>query len=320
MVNVPRDVAEFIATRVMKGVEAPPEMLESAIREIEVAVRDRFATPQPPHVGETVAVTFASPKTAALYFDRVWESPASIDKAPPTVGVWGASEFEIWSQVAMLGAESEFWNEPEIANDLVQLWADAARLAPVERAIADNLTSTFGLPAIPVYQTQGTRDEQYRPGRTDLIVASVSELELVDEAQLTWEQVLEFRRDRETRAKYRRFVHWLDSELVGRSQSFITDEVAARMRDYEWSLRKHGIKTALGSLSALLDPAFLAGTSLAVTSAAIAGNGQIAAITGLCVTCGRALVTIGSSLVDLADERRKASEIAFVYEIAAARL
>jgi len=43
--------------------------------------------------------------------------------------------------------------------------------------------------------------------------AAITDLDLVEETELSWDQVLEFRRDSDARLKYRRLVRWLDSEL-----------------------------------------------------------------------------------------------------------
>lgn len=313
-----RELAELIAARVDRERRLPEAAWEQGVGQIEAAIRDRFGSPHLPRANESVAVAFHVPKTAALYFDRVWSSPAYEDAPPADIRVWGATEFEVHTQAALLALERQLWvDEEELAADLMKLASAERWQNPLERSIAIELTTKFQAPCVPVYQSRATRDEQYRPGRIDLIVATVTALELVDESVLTWEQVVEFRRDREARAKYRRFVHWLDTELVERPVTFIADEVAARMSDYEWSMKKHGIKTAIGSLSSLLDPAFIAASSAAVTSAAIAADGRIAALTGIGITIGRAVLSIGSALVDLADERRKWAEIAYAYDLKA---
>jgi len=137
----------------------------------------------------------------------------------------------------------------------------------------------------------------------------------VDESALTWEQVEQFRQDVDARKHYRRLVHWLDAEMAGKTTSFIADEISIRLDNYEAALRKHGMQTALGSLAALLDPGFLAASSLAVGAAAVSGGGMLAAISAGGLALARGALAVVSKCIDLRDEVRKTSEIAFVHEL-----
>jgi hypothetical protein len=65
------------------------------------------------------------------------------------------------------------------------------------------------------------RDKMYREGDREVIVTTLGDLSIVDEGQLSWEQVMEFRADGEMRGKYKRLLHWLDKEMTGKSPSFI---------------------------------------------------------------------------------------------------
>jgi hypothetical protein len=46
------------------------------------------------------------------------------------------------------------------------------------------------------------------------VMVTLENLQIVDEKGLSWDQVVSFREDTEARKKYRRFLHWLDKEMV----------------------------------------------------------------------------------------------------------
>jgi len=139
---------------------------------------------------------------------------------------------------------------------------------------------------------------------------------LVDEDSLTWEQVQEFRKDTEARAKYKRLVRWIDEELKTKSPAAVQDLIAIRLDDYEWSIKKHGMKTKLGALSCVLDPKFLVAASTVVGASTLAGGELWAALSAATVTIGGAAVSFGKACIDALDERRKENyEVAYIHDI-----
>jgi len=128
--------------------------------------------------------------------------------------------------------------------------------------------------------------------------------------------VIEFRKDKRARNKYKRLLHWLDKEMVGKSAQYIQEEIAERLEGYQWALRKHGIETTLGAIAATLDSkallgsitSNLAGAYLDQTFLRVAGA---AAILG--VRYSIELARIALKRADIT--RGPHSEVSFVYEI-----
>lgn len=173
-----------------------------------------------------------------------------------------------------------------------------------------------GINMIPVYASRRARDKEYKPGEYQAVVATITNLQIVDEESLAWEQVFEFRKDTEARKKYRRLVHWLDKDMVGKPQSYIEDEISQRLDDYEWALRKLGVETVLGTIEDLLDGKFLMGAAAAggLTAWAVQHWYGVLASGGL--TIGKAGVSLAKRLLELKDVvRRTNPEIAYVHEI-----
>ena len=92
--------------------------------------------------------------------------------------------------------------------------------------------------------------------------------------------------------------------------------MAVRLDDYDWALKKHGIKASLGALTCLLDAKFLGATSATVAAGAFAGGKLWAGLAGATLTIGQALVKFGTTMIDGLDERRKDNyEIAYLREV-----
>jgi hypothetical protein len=138
----------------------------------------------------------------------------------------------------------------------------------------------------------------------------------VDENALTWQQVLEFRSDPEAIRKYRRFVHWLEADMAGKDVAFITEEVAERLDDYSWAIRKHRLKTVYGSMSRLLDEKKLLAVTGLIAGGTISGVPTLGWSVGITTLVGSVLVEIGKGLIDLEDARRgPGQEIAYVHDL-----
>jgi len=181
--------------------------------------------------------------------------------------------------------------------------------------IAFSFYSQYGIPVIPIFSSARIRDERYEEGKTQLIVSSLSNLKIVDEDKLKWSQVCEFRKDTEARKKYKRFLHWLNKEMIGKSHAFIEDDIALKLEEYEQSLKKHGIKTVLGIIEEVLDGKFLTGTAVVTTGVSIVSNPMLGVLTGLSLTIGKVSVKLAKVLLDVDDVRRGVnSEISWVYE------
>lgn len=211
---------------------------------------------------EQAIVTITRPKSAALFADRVWSVGNPEEDSEVTFG-WEVPMDVRWRALFDLGvmeAEadgsiSEIRSAPGEATESFVTW-----LGEVSRDLAADYRRR-GANVSPLYDSAAARDAEYKAGDQPVILAIVDGVMVVDENALAWDQVLEFRRDSEARVAYRRLVHWLDGELIGKSAVFIADEIAARLERYDWAVRKHGIETLAGTLERMVDPRLLTGAS-----------------------------------------------------------
>jgi len=275
----------------------------------------RFGNPVYPKPTDSLALSLLKPKTAALAFDRVYSIPTFTDPVPNDIGFYYATLPEVfwWGGGLLaitankLGMGKPFFQErpaPEASQTEIEL------LQLICSEFPERKPTIF-------YNSVVDCDRDFSPGSRSILKAAISNVALVDESSLTWQQVIEFRQDTTTRNKYRRFIRWIDTELKESSRQEIEDLIAIRLDDYEWALKKHGMRASFGAISCLLEPKFLAAASAAVTASALAGGGfAAAALAGASLTVGKALVSFGSALIDGLDERRKENyEIAYIYEV-----
>jgi hypothetical protein len=184
------------------------------------------------------------------------------------------------------------------------------------RAIAISFSKKYGIPVSIVYGSGKERDGLYKEGDREVVATILSNLEIVDEKRLTWQQVMDFRKDKRSLQKYRRFLHWLDKKMIGKSQAFIEDDIAQKLEDYESTLKKHGLKTVLGTIEEVLDGKYLLGASSVVGSFSIAGYPGLGVLAGTGLMVGKMAVKLGNTWLDFDDAERGAnSEISWVYEV-----
>jgi len=279
------------------------------------AIDPRLVVPRLPDQNASVGVSIAAPKTAALYFDYIWSAPFASDPPPDDLVVYGATPFEGQLQVLNMGVAEGWWSLDELDGlNLVKGTPAAVREIAPERAIAACLQRTHAILATTVFDSTEAQLAQYQPGRTDVIVSAINSLRIVDESSLSWQQVVSFRSDQEARRKYRRLVHWLDVEMIGKSVNFIADDLAGRLEDYNWTLRKHGVKTILGSLSSMLEPSFIAAASAATMVTGYAAGSLAASLSALSLAVAKVAASVASARISY-DDATRVPEIAFVHEL-----
>lgn len=267
-----------------------------------------------PRPGETVAFS-PKPKTAALGYDRVWCPRLADHLVPDPIRFWGGTLADRCGSTAFL-AVMEMAAPGSVTTRDPETGMHSANIRWSWRELVESFSTTHGTPAVAIYSSISKRDLDYQVGNHQTLIATISNLGLVDEGQLSWEQVTEFRKDQQARGKYRRLLHWLDKEMVGKPQAFIDDEVAEKLEGYEWALNKHGIESVLGTISEALDGKYLVGASSVTGSFTLAGHPTLGVLVGGALIAGRVTVKLAQAMLDLADaERGPDYEISWAYEV-----
>lgn len=269
-----------------------------------------------PQRGETLALALSKHKIVALAYDRIY-------RFQPTIGADIPDEI-CFSYTSELMSERLLFHFLErIAEQLKVVVPEtmkidiAANLSKsITRDLCREILEKFSCSPTLCYPTSVNYAAEFPVGTQQVLTAAIENIALVDEDTLTWEQVLEFRKDTEARAKYRRLVRWIDEELKTKSPAAVQDLIAIRLDDYEWSCKKHGFKTVTGALSCIMDPKFLLAASTLVGASKYAGGDLWAALSGATIAIGGAAVSFGKSYIDSLDERRKDNyEVAYIHDI-----
>jgi len=189
-------------------------------------------------------------------------------------------------------------------------------LSHFARGASEAFSSELGIPIIPVYSSRVLHDWQYQSGDRNIITLVLDNLEIVDEENLSWEQVSEFRNDKDAKKEYRRLIHWLDKEMIGKSSAFIEDALAIKLENYEHELRKHGIKTVLGTVEQALDGKYLVGASAVASSSVLSGHPVLGLFLGTGLIVGKVALKLCQMSLDVADvEFGENSEVSWLWEV-----
>lgn len=134
-------------------------------------------------------------------------------------------------------------------------------LLPTRRAALRELTKyieKFGLHNATIEPRLGVALEGKRKPSSDPLIA-ISGLQIVKTDDVSWEEIVEFRRDKESRRKLRQLRSFAMNNYSGKTRSYIEDDLLLRIDEYEAVIRKWRFATTDGVLSSLLNSKLLAG-------------------------------------------------------------
>jgi len=104
------------------------------------------------------------------------------------------------------------------------------------------------------------------------IAAVLTNVQLIDASEASWEQILEVRRDMECRTKLRNLKLFLYTNYKDKPAAFIEDDLARRVEEYHRAARQHGLQTCLSTLSATVNSKDLLTSAAAGLSEAFLGG------------------------------------------------
>lgn len=133
----------------------------------------------------------------------------------------------------------------------------------------------------------------------------INHIPSIVEKELSWNQVLEIRKDKASIQKLRRLRNWVDADLTGKSKEQITATIYQALDDYKFALKKHGIMTVIGSVGTLLS------SSASILQAIPEGFNELLPA-GLVISAG--LITYTATQLSNYFKNRR-DPIAFIYDI-----
>jgi len=174
----------------------------------------------------------------------------------------------------------------------------------------------FGVDVVPIYSSELAFRNDTVTGPAVGYQAAINQVSLVSSNGVNWNQIVDFREDKESLRKYRALRNWFRQGLKANSVSEATDIIGQKLEDYEWAIRKHGLKTITGTLTSVLDSKQLIALTSASSAAGFMGGPIWAAITAGIILLSGVSVKIADRFIELEDVKRGAnSEVAVIYDI-----
>jgi hypothetical protein len=177
------------------------------------------------------------------------------------------------------------------------------------------LFSKFDLEVVNLFASHSVRDPRIRKGSSLAFQAALSQIPEVAEEELSWDQVCEFRKDSEAVRKYRALKMWLQSSVNAETLSEAEGIIALKLDEYEWAIKKHGLKTVTGALASIVSSDALVSITAGSGIAAIFHKPIWALISSGLIMGTKVGVWIAERRIDLHDIRYGPnSEVALIYE------
>lgn len=195
----------------------------------------------------TVAITLDAPKTCALVFEKLVSTTAVAHDAPAEILIYRRAQR--WATFPLLSGGSSGPEEERritfTAREGVMIGAYAE---PTLRYVLNNQPdqvcsriTNVGFRPVLCYTKQSDENLIFRAGDRSMIVACIKGLTIVAEDQLTWEQVMEFRKDGDSRAHVARLINWLNEKCEGKSIAQIQDHLCSLLEKRDSALAKFGV-------------------------------------------------------------------------------
>lgn len=287
-----------------------------------------YADGRHPEPGEVCTICVPSiRKRAALLYDRVYvapdvEEPDSDDPIPPqlTIGSRQITSAVVHRLIQLVARTSQNkgpdgWtpsgNEKQ-DTEFIRRWVYEEAMQPIITTYKSKGTNLIpGYPVHPIYETQHSQT-----GDGFALEAVLSHIPVIDQAQISWEQIIDFRQDKETIRKYREFRMWLRDSLTASSPSEATELINKKLESYEWAMRKHGLATVQGALTFIFDFKKLGIAATAATAGgAIAGPIGSAFAAGVAIAGQATAWAIERKIKREETQRGPDSEVAYIYDV-----
>lgn len=158
-------------------------------------------------------------------------------------------------------------------------------------------------------------DDGQIKGSTDVCV-SLAKLKLIDTSKISYKEILELKKDRESIEKLRNLRLFYYQNYSGKSKAFIEDDILRRLYEYEETSKYWNFKTCLSTLNGFLSSKILK-TSLVVSLLnAFFGDTTLSLIAaaGASIEFGKAAIVFSKERLEKNELLRK-DPISFLYKL-----
>jgi len=266
--------------------------------------------PQPGELCATVPPHLAA--SALLFFDRIYWSQF--------MWAWpNRDDFQVHAAELAFAHPTEF--ETNYLGEALSRVGPAAaldrnRVSDEMRRIMAEKCQAAGYNVVPIYDSESSFRSEFKTGEHVTYQAAFANIPVVSPNDVTFEQVMEFRKDPDARRKYRDLRLWLQDGIEADSIEHASQIIEQRLDDYKWAIRKHGLNSVLGTISEIINWKNASAAGAIGIAATHMGNEMWGAIAAGLTVGVQASVLLAKKLVDREDVRRGAHcEVAFIYDV-----
>ncbi len=293
----------------------------------QVNMSKTFTKDRPPKPGELCAVApIGMLKIASLLFDKVYiathDTPQKEDN--PVYEV--PEEVTFGLEIIREGSSNRIWKRFESIyddrlkhfdiNDLEnnQEFRNIS-IACASKSIAEECIE-HGIRATPIYPSEIAFSGDFPSGENMAYQAAINNLPLVTDDSLAWDEILEFRKDQEAIRKFREFRLWLSDGFKAKTLNQAQYLIAKRLEDYEWAIKKHGLKSTTGVISQILNLKSISALSAGTLVSGIFGGPIWSTITAGMLVGANICVWIAERKIEREElSREEFADVAVLYEV-----
>lgn len=151
-------------------------------------------------------------------------------------------------------------------------------------------------------------------GQSDDLLLSLVGLELINTEDVSWEQIIEIRKDLDAISKLRRLRLFLYKNYSNQSSAYIEDDINERIDGYLNTCKKYDFKTRVSTFNILLNSKSTIALGLGAMMAIVAGSPIVATATGAILT--GASIEIGKLCLNVAKQKHSFNNIENDHELA----
>lgn len=136
------------------------------------------------------------------------------------------------------------------------------------------------------------------------ISVTISGLRLVDVANTEWEQIVEFRKDKDAVKDLRRLRTFLFDNFKDKPRDYIENKILTELDKYENMLKSQGFKTYTGAISSVFDAKTVTAAGVTAITSAFLGKPAIGVAGAAVIEIGKFGVQIAKDLYALREMKR----------------
>lgn len=132
------------------------------------------------------------------------------------------------------------------------------RISPVFHDLTEFEKESQYLEVKKLYGNQTLKYKLKRPNsfeNKNVFAVCIQDFPSIKEDELSWEQVLDVRKDKKRREQLKRFTNWANRNFTNYTPEQIRETLESELESYKDALKEHGIKTAVGSFTTLVSGA-----------------------------------------------------------------